>query len=578
MAVEPQARISVRRVLNPDTRLGRFLNAISPAIDRVSGISRLHALYEKHRLAGLDGETFARRTLECLDCHIVEHGSLAEALPAKGPVLVVANHPHGAVEGLVLTQLIAKKRGDLKIMANQGLRVFPELAEFFVFVNPLAQNDPRNVPGLRESLRHLRGGGVLVVFPASRTSFYHADKKRISDGEWNRVVGSLARHTQAPVLPVHFTGTNSPLFYRMGRVWYRFRLLMLVRELLRKQGAEIPLVSGSPFETRHLGHLDDAQLTEFMRLQTYTLAAPRSRLKDQSEAAALPSTPLKALAAAGERDLLEAELAALPARQRLAERADYRVFYATGAEIPAMLHEITRERERCFRDLDEGSGEALDTDAFDRDSVQLFCWDARKRALVGAYRMGRVDEMQKAGRESYLEQMFRFGPAFLDGRCNALELGRSFIAPEYQRSRNALDLLWRGIGAWLQRHPQYQVLYGTVSLSRQYSPASIEMMCDGLIDPDPSVDAITSLSRSLPVDWLEYRQRNRVDLRAIAALVAAREPNHKSLPVLLRHYASMGARFHAVAIDSNFAGTPGLLLSVRLDAVPAAKRARYLES
>ena len=131
-------------------------------------------------------------------------------------------------------------------------------------------------------------------------------------------------------------------------------------------------------------------------------------------------------------------------------------------------------RELTFRAVGEGSGKCADIDVFDTYYLHLFVWDAQANAIVGAYRLGLVDEIlaRYGKRGLYTHSLFKYGPRMLDALKPAIELGRSFVRAEYQRSFAPMMLLWRGIGRFIECSPQYAVLFGPVSISNSYSPAS----------------------------------------------------------------------------------------------------------
>ena len=269
----------------------------------------------------------------------------------------------------------------------------------------------------------------------------------------------------------------------------------------------------------------------------------------------------------------------MPERQQLLRFKNYHVYYAAADQIPNVMAEIATERERVFRAYDEGSGQSLDTDDFDATYVQLFVWDSTNTSLVGAYRMGRTDEiLSDIGPTGlYLSQMFEFDRGFHDPAVPALELGRSFVVPEHQRSFHALYLLWQGIGRYLAAHPRYRRLYGTVSLSRQYDDRAMAMLCNALIRPDASVRPKHPLTTPLHPEWLDYRSAHEAfSLDDISAFVRGLDCDGKDVPVLLRHYHKLGARFLAVGVDPNFNDTPGLLLSVDIASLPTKTLATFL--
>ncbi|MEM1114375.1 MAG: GNAT family N-acyltransferase [Pseudomonadota bacterium] len=568
--IAPERRISVRTVADRSTPFGRRLWALGPLLDRVLGIDALHRLGEQCDVFGREPLDFATHALDGMGVRIQGAEQMAARLPREGPVIVVANHPHGGIEGLIMLRLLMAERDDVKVLANTALQVFHDLKPVMLFVNPLMPNNPANAKGLKHSLRHLREGGVLVVFPASRTSFYRRELGRISDGEWNRIVASLGRKTGAAVLPVRFCDFNSDRFYQLGRVWSRFRLLMLARELLNKVDTDITVAVGAAIPPKHFAHLEEEGFTEALRLLTYSL-----RPQEPSGAPVEVKEPAP-LAPARQREVVEAEIDTLPPEQIVYEGHGCVVLFGRRAQFPELVAEITRERERTFRLLDEGSGAPVDTDEFDDLADHIVVWDRRGRGLLGAYRMGRRDQLVQRG-GTYLDQMFEFDDAFFAQHGGALELGRSFVTPEYQRARHSLDLLWRGIGGFVRAHPQYTLLYGTVSLTTQYDPVSTDMMCDVLIDAPGHVRPKAPLKSRLTPDWAEYRQRWGIDRLQLDKLIAAREEDGKGLPILVRQYAALGARFHAVGVDPNFAATPGLLLSVNIATIPPGKRKRYID-
>ena len=271
------------------------------------------------------------------------------------------------------------------------------------------------------------------------------------------------------------------------------------------------------------------------------------------------------LAPRGDVRWIARELAALPNRQRLLDFKQYSVCFAGAKQIPVLLAEIARERERVFREHDEGSGQARDCDEFDNTYTQLLVWDNKKSSLVGAYRLGRTDVLKKRQGISglYLSQMFDFDDAFHDGGSVALELGRSFVVPEHQKSFHAMYLLWQGIGRYLLVYPQYRRLYGTVSLSQQFDDRAISLLCHALIEPTHQVRARHPLTGTLHSELREFfDDTGGTQLETLSAFVRGLDDEGKDLPVLLKHYIKLGARFHCVGVDPNFNNTPGLLLSV----------------
>ncbi len=557
-------RISIRTLAPPGTRLARWLGLIGPAVDRLLGIAAIDAIYQSNNLEGLPPFDFSSASLRAIGASAQPTRTLVEAgIPTEGPLLIVCNHPFGAIEALVLADALRGIRHDVRFLANAGLRVFRELHPLLIATNPLRVTQ-KNLSSIRRCEAHLRAGGVLVLFPAGKVSFHQRDKRRITDGPWNRLVGRLALATGAPIMPIFFHGTNSGAFHTLGRLWDRSKLFLLPRELLRKSGHSIRYSAGAPIPGAAVRHLDARGVTAYARLMCYAQDFPCNPARAPS------SSQLEQLAPAGDVVHIEQEIDALPGPQHLLEFKNFCVGYALADQAPALMADIARGRERVFRMHDEGSGRPLDSDEFDRSYVQLFVWDRAGRGLVGAYRMGRTDLLlaQTGPSGIYLSHMFDFGPEFHDPAAPSLELGRSFIVPEHQKSFHALYLLWQGIGRYLAAHPQYRRLYGTVSLSRQYDERAVAMLCDALVEPSMDVRPRQPLARTIHPEWRDYRAAvGRPDLATLSAMVRSLDADGKNLPVLLRHYMKLGARFHCVGIDPNFNDTPGLLLSVDVPAL-----------
>ena len=173
-----------------------------------------------------------------------------------------------------------------------------------------------------------------------------------------------------------------------------------------------------------------------------------------SEPAAANASAVSECASA---EMLAHEIAGLPADALLEESRDLSVYLAEARHIPEVLQEIGRLREVTFRAAGEGTGESVDIDRFDDHYLHLFVWNREKREVVGAYRLGNVQSIvARMGRKGlYTDSLFKFSPRFLSGLGPALELGRSFIRPEYQKLFAPLLLLWKGIGAYVARHPEY---------------------------------------------------------------------------------------------------------------------------
>jgi len=561
--------------LLPQSTFGRLFRFVTPILDKLLGISRLRCLYHEHQFAGLAPQQFTQKLLDVLTVKVVGGDQLLAKIPDKGRFIVVCNHPYGMIEGVVIAHLLSSKRSDTKIMANVGLQLFQEIADYFIFANPLKTNSAINTLAIKQSFQHLQNDGVLVLFPAGRVSFYHADKQRIADGEWNRLAIQLAAKTNSPILPVFISGNNSRLFYLLGRIYYRFRLLMLIRELLKLQQHEIALSASKAFTINQFSAFTEVtELNDIARLQCY--------LNDPQYLSRWPAdnvlTIMQPIISATNGALISDEIAQLPASQQLLEYKNFTVCCGFQAQLPNSVCEITRLREITFRSHNESSGNACDTDKFDATYMHLFIFDRQAQEIIGAYRIGLTDQLLQTQDVStlYLSQMFTFSSEFINQQQPCLEMGRSFIVEKHQNSFYGLLLLWKGIGTFVSRNPQYRTLYGTVSLSKLYDPRSVAMIDEVMTSDSRGVTAKHPFSAVLHPEFSEYNQRKPLSIKQLSTLVQTIEADGKDIPILLKQYHKLGAVFHCTGIDDSFNQTPGLLLSVNLANAPRKLLNLYL--
>ena len=526
-------------------------------VERLSGLSVLSRLYRQVR-SSHDVRLFLRRSLDVLqvDRHLIHTGEAC--IPSQGPLVVVANHPFGALEGMLIADLLLAHRTDVRIMANGFLCRIPELAGLLLPVDPYDRRDShrRNLAPLRHGVRWLRRGGVLLVFPAGDVASPRLKRWRIEDGRWDRSVARLAHVGGADVLPVYVEGRNSLMFQLAAAIHPRLKTWLLPRELLNKRGRRITLIIGPRIPHQRLVDVGDSERqTAFLRLSTYALADARPTQATKHRPPAAKTSPRQAIIPAVDAELAAREVGQLPPGQRLGSSGKLEVWYARPTQIPWLLQEIGRLREISFRAVGEGTGRAVDIDLYDAFYHHLFVWHRERREVVGAYRLGLADEIvRRHGRQGlYSYSLFHYSRAFLHQIQPAIELGRSFVRPEYQRDFAPLMLLWKGIGGFVARHPRYAVLFGPVSISADYSSTSQQLL-------------IEFLRRNVFDERLgrEVRPRNPyrglrlgaplgdTDLESLSAWLTSLETDGKGVPILIRQYLKLGGRLLGFNVDHDF--------------------------
>lgn len=547
---------------------------VSQALSRLLQFEELDRIYAELRECGVRGKEFAAYILASLGVTFSVPEADQRRIPRTGPVLLAANHPFGMIEGAVLAAVLPRLRPDVKILANSLLGQFDELRDLLILVNPFGGEEAtrENLRGMREALAWLEQGHFLAVFPAGEVSSFDPRKRAITDPAWSPSIARLLRRTRAAAVPAYFGGANSLLFQLAGLIHPRLRTALLPHEVLNKRRHHIELRLGHPIPARKLASFasDDA-VTAHLRERSYWLSE-RGRKRSQVWR---PRRPAAALADAVPVEWLRTEVAGLPPSSILLESGGLQVLRAKGHEIPLLLLELGRERERAFRLAGEGTGAPRDLDRFDTWYTHIVLWHAETGRVAGAYRLCGTDE---AGGGLYTETLFRFAPEFFSRLGQALEMGRSFVAPEYQRSYQPLLLLWRGIGRHLTQNPRYRALFGPVSISNEYQTASRDLIAGYLRCAALDTNLAPLVAARKPFHSTPHRHLLRTqDIDEVESAVADVEPDAKGIPVLVRQYLRLGGRIAALHVDQHFGNTlDGLIV---LDLLKADRKAleRYLE-
>lgn len=279
-------------------------------------------------------------------------------------------------------------------------------------------------------------------------------------------------------------------------------------------------------------------------------------------------------------DLVELQLGAAGEASVLVQSGPWVVRRIAGPLEPELLTELGRLRERTFRLVGEGTGRSVDVDAFDDHYEHLILWHAGDQAIAGAYRLARTDSVRRShGLEGlYVSSLFEFGDAYMDALGPALELGRSFVTPEYQGS-HALAMLWRGIGEWLAREPEIRAMTGVASFDRRYDDETLSMMLAAL-EAHHAMPAATRLAVR-PRTPFEFTSRpSEHEIAALASVSAlnrrvAERTGGRGLPILVKNYLLLNARVVGFNVDHAFSSVVDALIVVERDRIDPRRFARF---
>lgn len=246
------------------------------AVERLSGQPRIRMLYEHYRANLSDDVPFFEAAIKLLDLDVQFSASRLAEIPREGPLVVVANHPFGVLDGLVICWLVSLRRDDFKVLTNSALDGVPEARPYLLPVDFSGTREAlaANVAMRKDALDLIKGGGCVIVFPAGGVATAPRPFDRIAvDDEWKPFTAKLITHGKAHVTPIYFAGQNSRLFQIASHLSLELRLALVFREVKRRMGKALRVEIGETLTPEALvaaGKRRD--LMGYLREKTYALA------------------------------------------------------------------------------------------------------------------------------------------------------------------------------------------------------------------------------------------------------------------------------------------------------------------
>ena len=513
------------------------------------------------------GFAFVSAALEFLGARYeVDAGALAR-IPAQGALLVVANHPSGALDALALLDAVGRVRRDVRIVANDFLSALDNIEDLLLPVRILGG---RPAPqSLRAVDAALANGECVIVFPAGEVS--RLGPRGLRDTRWRRGFLRFARACDAPVLPVRIQARNSALFYGASALFKPAGTALLAREMFARRARRIVLRIG---DLRRIpADVDGEAVLKAIRRDLYAIGTRRERPAVEHASAPEP------IAGAVDPVLVMAGIAGM---RMLGETGDGKQIRVGGLAADApLLREIGRLRELTFRAVGEGTGRAIDVDAWDSWYEHIVLWDAPAARIAGAYRIARGAPVLAAHgiRGLYTASLFDYADDAVARIAQGVELGRSFVVPDYWGGRG-IDYLWQGIGAYLRAHPGVRYLFGAVSISAAMPEAARQQIAAhyahyfggaaGEVVSKRPFAYQAALPRDAAMDADTAFRVMKANLDALGAQV----------PMLYKQYTELcepgGARFLAFGVDPGFSDAVDGLIEVDIARMRPKKRQRYL--
>ena len=494
-------------------------------------------------------------------------------IPQSGRVIIVANHPLGALDALSLIMLIKEVRSDIKVLANDVLMQLEPLKELFIPIDNLGGTTAKE--SLKKINDALKRDEALLIFPSGEVS--RARPMGIKDTKWKKGFLKFAKKSNSPILPVFIDAKNSSIFYAVSFINKNIATLFLPHEMFKKRSEVIHFKIGEmiAYKTLQNSGFDDSVLINLLKKHLYKIAKGKKGIFATQTSIAHPE----------DRKSIRSEL---KKSKLLGQTSDGKHIYLYDYEQGSVLmRELGRLRELTFRKVEEGTGTKRDMDLFDEYYKHIVLWDEDELEVVGAYRIGEANFItEHFGKEGFYSQtLFEFKPEFEPYMHNAIELGRSFVQPRYWGTR-ALDYLWQGIGAYLYQNPHIQYMYGPVSLSDVYPKIAKNLIV-----------AFYSLYFSSPLKLVKARNgffMSESETKEAKAFFQG--DNYKedftilkeqlslidlNVPTLYKQYTELcdegGILFLDFNIDEEFANCVDSFILVDISKIKEAKKAPYIK-
>ncbi|NRA99654.1 MAG: lysophospholipid acyltransferase family protein [Rhodobacteraceae bacterium] len=273
MDVQKHVAREISYASSAQTRGGRaMIRVLENATGRLRLIRQVKG-YEQEVEAGRDfWDVMVERYGLSLD---IKGGSLAN-IPKEGPLILIANHPYGILDGLMMGHVLSQVRGDFRILAH---RVFRKAKDLEKVILPISFDESKeavqlNIRTRKESLRYLSDGGAIGIFPGGTVSTAVKPFGQPMDPGWRSFTARMIAKSEATVVPMYFDGANSRLFQVASHLHNTLRMALLIKEFKRRVGEPVRVVIGEPIDRSEIDarRADTKAMMDFLRERTYALS------------------------------------------------------------------------------------------------------------------------------------------------------------------------------------------------------------------------------------------------------------------------------------------------------------------
>lgn len=501
--------------------------------------------------------------------HIVPQDHLSR-IPTTGSLLIIANHPTGIPDGILILDQVLKVRKDVKIIANQLTYKVDPLKPYTIPVDPYDKSESvrQNALQLRVIFEWLEEGHCVILFPSGDVANYNFKEKHSDEQFWHPTAKKIILKHKGLVLPWAIQGKNSHLFYQLGKVHPSIKSALLPREGLKTRRKPIFSHIGFPIkidgkisllndlETKirlmsMIKHDKNSSIRPFFYQHEHALVEPVSSLKEK------------------EKIIFEIERS----KEILAEKGSLKVILTNKKESPETLFEVGRLREITFRKIGEGTGKQIDLDAHDDVFEHLILWDKELQEIVGSYRMGNGVLLSKIPNyESIIFEFYKKNQVSQKIVNESLILGRAFICESHQQKPFSLFLLWQGIHKYVAKNQDLKYILGQTSIPNTFHGFSTKLIVGFLTQKH--------LEQNFAKFFIPYHSFKSEklfmidqflstlyprDFKRLDEMVQNIEISGNKIPILFKRYVEQNAEVLGVNIDPAFQNSIDVLMLTKIE-------------
>jgi putative hemolysin len=247
------------------------------SIEYLTGQPKLFKLYRSYQEKPEQWKSFWDGCVNLLKLRINISNIDLDKIPATGPAIVVANHPFGVLDGLVLSWIVSQKRKDFKLLVHSLLLRAPETKGNLLPIDFTGDKQAllTNLDTRKKARKHISDGGCIIIFPSgtvSTTLKFYQKKTKAFDCEWKKFTSRLIKQTDPNIIPINFPGTNSLAFQIFSHISLVLRSSLLFFEIKRRINSDVEVFVGESFKYSELeDNLSNDELADLLRTKTYLL-------------------------------------------------------------------------------------------------------------------------------------------------------------------------------------------------------------------------------------------------------------------------------------------------------------------